>query len=101
MDRLEHLVVRECEDAEEECEEVSLLGEAEYGHGTGDEQTDDVAETDTVAGVRLRGDHLSGLAAVEGPDRQQVDEAPHQVDIDEVQIQGHGGGAFHLGESAD
>src|SRR5271157_1935615 len=86
VERLEDLIIEDGEDSKEDHEEV-VMDESGRQHGehAGGDQRDNMSTADSISAVNLGKHDLSCLTAVQGIDRQQVDQSPEQVDPDHVE----------------
>ena len=85
VERLEHLIIDDGEIAEEEGRNRSVgpVDSTMMARAPGDQERDDVAPARPSRPVVEREQDLGRLAAVERPDRQEVDQAPEQIDLNQ------------------
>ena len=86
--RLEHLKVDHREIAQEKGpkEVVAALGQHHDCQAPRDEKRDDMAPARAARAVVERKQDLGRLPAVQRPDRQEVDQAPEQIDLNQEPI---------------
>src|SRR5271157_3183017 len=82
VERLKNLIIENGEDSKEDHEEIVMTAGTGRQHGehAGGDQRDNMSTADPVSAVNLGKHDLSCLTAVQGIDRQQVDQSPEQVD---------------------